>query len=82
MTAIHKFIKNDVPIVLDIASGAVHAVDKLVYRILDFYPGHCSDYIIDRLKDEYAKKDIIEGLKRLNSWRRKGYCSRRTFTPT
>ena len=72
MTAIHKFIKNDVPIVLDIASGAVHAVDKLVYRILDFYPGHCSDYIIDRLKDEYAKKDIIEGLEEIKQLEAEG----------
>lgn len=62
MTAVHKFIKNGIPIVLDVASGAVHVTDKLVFRILDFYPGHSDEAVIDSLKNEFNEADIAEGL--------------------
>jgi len=34
---IHKFTKDDTNILIDVNSGAVHVVDKLVYEILDYY---------------------------------------------
>jgi uncharacterized protein len=65
MTAVHKFIKNGIPIVLDVASGAVHVTDKLVYRILDFYPGRSDEAVIDSLKNEFDEADIAEGLEEI-----------------
>ena len=65
MTAVHKFIKNGIPIVLDVASGAVHVTDKLAFRILDFYPGHNDEGIIDSLKNEFNAADIAEGLEEI-----------------
>lgn len=35
---IHRFKQNDLPIVLDVNSGAIHIVDDLVYDLLGFYP--------------------------------------------
>lgn len=34
---IHKYSMNGLHIVLDVNSGAVHIVDKVVYDVLDFY---------------------------------------------
>ncbi|MGI6703463.1 MAG: thioether cross-link-forming SCIFF peptide maturase [Clostridia bacterium] len=83
MTLIHRYIKNGVPIVLDVASGAVHVVDRLVYRILDFYPEQSDDYIIDRLKNEYAKKDLIEGLEEIRQLQKEGLLfSKDTYVET
>jgi uncharacterized protein len=69
---IHKFIKNGVPIVLDVASGAVHVVDKPVFRILDYYPEHNDAYIQEKLKDDYANEDIKEGLEEIIQLQDKG----------
>lgn len=33
---IHKYSMNGLHIVLDVNSGAVHIVDKVVYDVLDF----------------------------------------------
>jgi uncharacterized protein len=62
---IHKFIKNNVPIVLDVASGAVHIVDRLVFRILDYYPGNKDSDIVKSLKGEFEEGDIYEGLEEI-----------------
>ena len=65
MTSIHKFIRNGIPIALDVASGAVHVTDKLVFRILDFYPKYGDEVVVDSLKGEFAAGDIVEGLQEI-----------------
>ena len=39
---IHKFSMNGVNVIIDVASGAVHVVDKIVYDLVDEF-GKCSD---------------------------------------
>ena len=36
---IHKFIQNGMYILLDINSGAVHVVDKMIFDIMDYFDG-------------------------------------------
>ena len=55
---IHKFFLNNKYIVLDVYSGAVHVVDKLVYDILDYYKEKSFEYIQDKLNGEYESDDI------------------------
>ena len=62
---IHKYFLNGYYIVIDTNSGAVHIVDELAYRLLDFFTeklkGECPDEIISTLVNEgFDKRDIID----------------------
>ncbi len=59
---IHKFKQNDVMVVLDVNSGAVHIVDAIVYNILDIYKEKTQEDIILFLQDKYPENEILEGL--------------------
>jgi len=72
MALIHKYIKNKVPIVLDVASGAVHVVDSLVFRILDYYPEYDDAFVRDKLRGEYSQEEIKEGLEEIKQLRAEG----------
>ena len=45
---IHKFYLNDKFIVLDIASGSVHVVEKIVYEMIDDYEKLSKEEIINK----------------------------------
>lgn len=62
---IHKFYLNDKYIVMDIHSGSVHVIDKLIFDILDLYKDMDLEEIIARLKDSYAEDVIKEGYKEI-----------------
>lgn len=62
---IHKFYLNEKYIVLDINSGSVHVVDKIVYDILDYYLEHDIDEIIDILANEYPRDMILNAYKEI-----------------
>lgn len=55
---IHKFEKNGVFVVLDVNSGAVHVIDKMVYDILDYYPEKSLEDTVEVLKSEYNKEEL------------------------
>jgi uncharacterized protein len=57
---IHKFSQGGIFYVIDVNSGGVHIVDKLVYDILDEDGLKTEDEIIDKFKDRYSKEDIQE----------------------
>ena len=62
---IHKYFLNGYYIVIDTNSGAVHIVDELAYRILDFFTeklaGECPDEVIATLENEgFDRQDIID----------------------
>ena len=62
---IHKYFLNGYYIVIDTNSGAVHIVDELAYRLLDFFTeklkGECPVEIISTLVNEgFDKQDIID----------------------
>lgn len=63
---IHKFFLNGKYILLDVNSGSVHVVDKLVYEILDYYENISLNEIIDKLNREYDKMQIKEAYEEIN----------------
>ncbi|MGI6584648.1 MAG: thioether cross-link-forming SCIFF peptide maturase [Lutisporaceae bacterium] len=66
---LHKYEQNGLKIVMDVNSGAVHAVDQLAWDILDHYSDSV-DNIIEILKDKHQEHNIREAwseLKELES---------------
>ncbi|QXM05933.1 thioether cross-link-forming SCIFF peptide maturase [Crassaminicella indica] len=59
---IHKFTQDDIRIVLDVNSGAVHIIDEIVYDILDYYKKKNVEEIVEILEKKYSKEDIIEAI--------------------
>ncbi|HHW46464.1 MAG TPA: thioether cross-link-forming SCIFF peptide maturase [Clostridiales bacterium] len=65
---IHKFKMSGYNIVLDVHSGAVHVVDELSYKMLDFIDGHMTDqvprHIFENLS-EYNADEIVDSYNEL-----------------
>lgn len=74
---IHKFFLNGLYIVLDINSGAVHVVDKLIFDIMDIFDGSNDQTVIDALSSCYGNEDIKEALAELHLLMEQGLL----FTP-
>ncbi|NMM61210.1 thioether cross-link-forming SCIFF peptide maturase [Clostridium sp. P21] len=60
MANIHKFIQDGEHYVIDVNSGSVHIVDKLVYDILNDEKLEEKQIVVDRLKNDYKKEQIEE----------------------
>ena len=60
MSMIHKFSMNGYNIVLDVNGGAVHVLDDVAYRVLDFYKEKSKEEIVEALKDEYSAEQVLE----------------------
>lgn len=56
---IHKFMQGGKYILIDVNSGGVHLIDKLVYSILDYYPHKKEEEIISLLSPEYGA-DVVK----------------------
>ncbi|HEY3424725.1 MAG TPA: thioether cross-link-forming SCIFF peptide maturase [Negativicutes bacterium] len=63
---IHKFLINDMYIVLDINSGSVHVVDQLVYDIMDSFDGNNDDAVVLGLNGVYPESTLREALAELH----------------
>ncbi len=59
---IHKYKYKDRYIVLDVNSGAVHEVNKIVFDILDYYHEKSPEAIVKLLADQYSREDILEAM--------------------
>ncbi|WP_343252712.1 thioether cross-link-forming SCIFF peptide maturase [Ligaoa zhengdingensis] len=61
---IHKFYQNGYHIVLDVNSGAVHVVDRLIYDMLDLVElplaQDCPEELLERFAGEYSREEIAE----------------------
>lgn len=64
---IHKFYLNGMYLMLDINSGAVHVIDKMIYEIMDTFDGTNSGKVIDELTDRYDRGDLIEAIEELQA---------------
>ncbi len=62
---IHKFYLNGLYILLDINSGAVHVVDKLIFDIMDIFDGSNDSAVLDALERQYDRTDLSEALDEL-----------------
>ncbi len=54
----HKFYLNNKYIILDVNTGAVHVVDKIVYEIIDHYGEKSKDEIKEIFKNTYDEKAV------------------------
>jgi uncharacterized protein len=64
---IHRYKQNGFNIVIDINSGAVHAVDELAYEIIGLYEENSFDDIMKKLEATYEKDDIKESYDEVKS---------------
>ena len=62
---LHKFSMNGVNVLMDINSGAVHVVDKVVYDIANKAETKAKEDIINEFSSKYDEKTIIEALEEI-----------------
>ncbi len=62
---IHKMHLDDNYVVLDINSGAVHIIDKMIYDLLDVYDGSNKETTVAEFKATYPEAEIKEALEEL-----------------
>lgn len=63
---IHKFYQNGMYIMLDINSGAVHVIDKMIYDIMDVFNGTNDEETIEKLAAAYAREEVAEAVGELH----------------
>ncbi|WP_196594517.1 thioether cross-link-forming SCIFF peptide maturase [Pectinatus sottacetonis] len=63
---IHKFQYKDIYFLLDVNSGTVHVIDKMVNDIMDIFDGKNDTTVENSLKDIYKKSDLTEALGELH----------------
>ncbi len=56
---IHQYKLNGFNIVLDICSGAVHAVDDIAYDIISLFQSKDKESIINEIYDKYSEKEGV-----------------------
>ena len=59
---IHKFEQNGTYILLDVNSGAVHVIDKMIYDLMDTFTGENDEETIRAWAHAYPEADIREAL--------------------
>ncbi len=64
---IHKFRQGDTYILLDINSGAVHVIDRMIYDMMDIFQGDNDEEVTAALRSDYREKDLQEALGELHS---------------
>ena len=63
----HKFQQNGMYILLDINSGAVHVIDKMIYDIMDTFDGTNDAAVVSRLQGTYPAAELKESLGELHA---------------
>ena len=63
---IHKFEQNGSYILLDINSGAVHVIDKMIYDIMDIFDGSNDAAVREALAGQYDAAELTEALGELH----------------
>lgn len=62
---IHKFSLNGMYMMLDINSGAVHVIDKMIYDMMDVYDGTNEAEVFSALTGQYERAELSEALEEL-----------------
>lgn len=65
MDRIHKFYLNGKYIVLDIASGSVHLVDEIVYKLLDDFLDLDRSQLIEKYSKEFDSEKLEEAIEEI-----------------
>jgi uncharacterized protein len=66
MQKIHKFYLNGMYIMIDINSGAVHVVDKMIYDMMDLYDGTNGEAVLETYSTTYDRGELAEALEELD----------------
>ena len=66
---IHKYFMNGYFIVIDVNSGAIHAVEEIVYDILDYYK---TDNVVEMLKNKYDVNELNLVLNEVKALEKQG----------
>ena len=69
---IHKFELGGMYLLLDINSGAVHVIDRLIYDLLDVYDGDNAAAAVKALAGRYARAELEEAVEELEALRARG----------
>lgn len=69
---IHKYNMNGYNIVIDVNGGAVHVVDNVTYRVLDFYEDKNLEEIVELLSNEFDRKKVEESYKEIEELVKEG----------
>ena len=62
----HKFKQNDMYILVDVNSGAVHVIDEMIYDMMDDFDGTNDDAVIARLAGRYPAEELREAAGELH----------------
>jgi len=68
----HKFHLNNKYIILDVNTGAVHVVDKIVYEIIDYYGEKSIDEIKNIFKSTYGEKAVEDVYNEIDELAKEG----------
>lgn len=60
MAMIHTFKAVGQPMLLDVGSGAVHAIDDMAFDVLEMWNDHTPEEIRDALKEKYTAQELDE----------------------
>lgn len=63
---IHLFAQNGMYILLDVNSGAVHVIDKLIYDIMQVFTGTNDDQVVAALSGQYEEAALADALAELH----------------
>ena len=69
---LHKFSMNGINILMDVLSGAVHAVDDVVYDIADLYPETDANGLCEKFADKYSAEQVKEAVDELEELKAAG----------
>jgi len=69
---LHKFLFDEMKIVLDVHSGAVHVVDDLVWDILEDYGRVTAEELARKWLERYSPEEVAEGLSEIKELEREG----------
>ena len=72
MELIHKYSLNGYNIVIDVNGGAVHVIDDVTYRVLDFYKEIGLEDIIKTLEGEFEADKIREAYEEIKNLEEEG----------
>ncbi|GIM28637.1 thioether cross-link-forming SCIFF peptide maturase [Clostridium polyendosporum] len=65
MTLIHKFVQDNDHYVIDVNSGSLHIVDKLIYDLVDKKELKGKDELIQKFQGAYSSEEIEEAYEDL-----------------
>ena len=72
MELIHKYSLNGYNIVIDVNGGAVHIIDDVTYRVLDFYKENDLEDIVELLADEFETDKVREAYEEIKNLEEEG----------